>query len=149
MPHKSPARIASISCLFLAGSFFWFRASEKPGPPPALPVEQNAPAAPALPVVSAIQLPPHVREELTRLCGNCRIADSNAAWQSTDFINGDADLPTRRFTSIRRTEKGWDIRYERGGFASSRIRLVVSNDPVPQVLPGSSCEPAPDVKCYW
>ena len=149
MPDKSATRIALTCCLLLATSILVFRALEKPNPPPALPVQQNAPTAPALPVVSATQLPPHALEALTRLCGNCSIADSNAAWRSTDVIIGDSDLPTRRFTSIDRTDKGWDIRYERGGFASSSIRLLLSNDPAPQVLPGSSCEPAPDTKCYW
>ena len=149
MPTKSATRIALVCCLLLATSILMFRALEKPTPQPALPVQQNAPTPPALPVVSATQLPPHVLVELTRLCGNCSIADSNAAWRSTDVIIGDSDLPTRRFTSIHRIDKGWDIRYERGGFASSRIRLFLSNDPAPQVLPGSSCEPAPDTKCYW
>ena len=149
MPQKSATRIALISCLLLAISILLFRALEKPTPQPALPVQQNAPTPPALPVVSATQLPPHVLVELTRLCGNCSIADSNAAWRSTDVIFGDSDLPTRRIKSIHRTDKGWDIRYERGGIARTSRRLLLSDDPMPQVLPGSSCGSAPETNCYW
>ena len=149
MTKKSAARIALISCLLLATSIFAFQILEKPDPPPAVPVQPSVQDSPALPVVSAAQLPPHVLAELTRLCGNCRIADSDAAWRSTDVVIGDSDLPTRRFTSIHRTETGWDIRYERGGFVKSDLKLLLSNDPLPQVLAGSSCEPESDTKCHW
>ena len=149
MTKKSAARIVLISCLLLATSIFAFQYLEKPNPPPALPAQQSAQDSHALPVVSAAQLPPHVLAELTRLCGNCRIANSDAAWRSTDVVIGDSDLPTRRFTSIHRTEKGWDIRYERGGFVKSDVKLLLSNDQLPQVLAGSSCEPTSGTKCHW
>ena len=149
MTKKSAARIVLISCLLLATSIFAFQYLQKPNLPPAVPVQQSVQDSPALPVVSAAQLPPNVLAALTRLCGNCRIANSDAAWRSTDVVIGDADLPTRRFTSIHRTETGWDIRYERGGFAKSDVKLLLSNDPSPQVLAGSSCEPTSGTKCHW
>ncbi len=149
MTKKSIARISLISCLLLVASIVAFQLIVRPNPPPAAPVQQNVQALPATPTVSEARLPPHILAELTRLCGNCRIADSNADWQSTDVVIGDSDLPVRRFTSINQTDNGWEIQYERGGFVKSHLKLLLSNDPSPQVLPGSSCVPASDTKCRW
>lgn len=149
MTTRSVVHIALVSCLLMIASALIFHALENKNPPPAAQAQPKALVSPASPAISAAQLPPHILAELTRLCGNCRIAASNAEWQSTDVVIGDSNLPTRRFTSISHAANHWDIRYERGGFAASSIRVLLSNDPSPKILPGSTCEPATGAKCYW
>jgi hypothetical protein len=144
--NPSPIRIFLIAAGLAALAAAGFAATQTSRPPAVIPPDPKA-GAPSGPIVSKSQLPPNTLAALTEICGNCRIADSNEEWNSTDVVL--AGLPDRRFTSIAQTKDHWEIGYERGGYVTSSYSLLLSNEAAPQVLPGSTCSSAPRYECRW
>ena len=98
------------------------------------------------PTASMTSLPVPVRQALLELCAPCEFADYDAAWNSTDFLNG---RPERHLERTVQTPSGWLIEYEHGGRAQHRHVVVFELEPRIHVVVGSSCVPAAGVECEW
>ena len=91
-------------------------------------------------------LPVEVRVALLALCGrDCRFADEDDAWESTDLIM--ADLPRRHLTRTERVGFTWVVEYEQGGHALQRRRAVFSLPPHVRLVEATWC--APERECNW